>query len=98
MRFYELSFSTIENVLEDIGYDSTLGLMMCSLYNNMGHIYARVNDVEESQFCLEFLQRTVKAEEFNDDNMICEEDCGFFSQYLMFCASTTEHFRTARAA
>lgn len=97
MRFYELSFSTIENILQDFGFDSNLVLLLCSLYNNMGHIYARANDVGESQFCLEWLQRTVHADEFNYCTSICDEDYSFFSQYLMFC--TPQHqFSSASAA
>lgn len=98
MKFYELSFSTIENVLQDLDYvDSNLVLLLCGLHNNMGHMYAFCNDTEESQFCLEWIQRTVVAEEFNECEVICEEDCSFFSQYRMFC-SPKEQFRSAPAA
>ena len=97
MRFYELSFATIESIHEEYGYDSHLILLLCSLYNNMGHIYARANDNEESQFCLEWLQRTVNLDEFSTSNSMCDEDYCFFSQYLMF-GSTEEHFSSAPAA
>ena len=98
MRFYELSYSTIENMIQDFGgYDCNLILLLCSLYNNMGHIYARSNDAEERQFCLEWLQRTVNAEEFMACTVLSEEDCCFFSQYLMFTAPSKQ-FSTAPAA
>jgi hypothetical protein len=97
MRFYELSFCTIESITEEYGFDSHLVLLLCSLYNNMGHIYARSNDVKEVKFCLEWLQRTVNTEEFSACTSISEEDFCFFSQYLMF-GSTEQHFSSAPAA
>ncbi|CAB9528367.1 expressed unknown protein [Seminavis robusta] len=97
MRFYELSFSTIENVLQEYGFDGNLIMLLCSLYNNMGHIHARSNDIEDTKFCLEWLQRTVNAEEFSNCNAMCDDDYCFFSQYLMF-SSTHNHFRSAPAA
>jgi hypothetical protein len=98
MRFYDLSLSTVECMLQGFGYDSNMVLMLCSLYNNMGHVHALFNDVEETQFCLDWLQKAVTAEEFNDEEVISEEDSSFFSQYLMYDNSAAEHFRAARAA
>jgi hypothetical protein len=97
MRFYELSFSTTESIIEEYRFDSHLILLLCSLYNNMGHIYARSYDMEETKFCLEWLQNTVNAEEFSTCNSMCDEDYCFFSQYLMF-GSTEQHFSSAPAA
>ena len=98
MKFYNLSFSTIENILEDDGdrpFDDNLILLLCGLYNNMGYIHARSNNVEETKFCLEWLQRTVFAEEFTTAP-ISDEDYCFFSLYLTF--RLEEHFNTAPAA
>ena len=95
MRFYDLSFSTVENILQDYGFDENLVLLLCSLYNNMGYIHARAHNHQETKFCLDWLQRTVFADEFSDAP-ISDEDYCFFSLYLTFCSD--KQFSTAPAA
>lgn len=95
MRFYKLSLATVETILEEYGFDETLVLLLCSLYNNMGFIHAAVQNHQEMRVCLGWLQRTVGAEHFSWAP-ISDEEYSFFSLYLAFSPDT--QFITAPVA
>lgn len=95
MKFYDLSFSSVENIMQDFGFDLILIVILCGLCNNLGYLHARARDMDQMRFCLEWLQRTAYADEFSNASMT-EEDYDFFSFYLLF--RSVDQFSTATAA
>lgn len=95
LRFYNLSLATVENTLDEFGFDENLVLLLCSLYNNIGFIHAKTHNHQETKDCLAWLQRAVCAEQFSSAPMSDDDYC-FFSLYLTFCSDT--QFTTAAAA
>jgi hypothetical protein len=82
LHLYQLSLTTLENLAEDSGFDGALLLLLCGLYNNMGHCHAFFFERHDTVCCIEWLQTILHAEEFATE-FICEEEYDFFSQYLL---------------
>lgn len=83
LRLYQLAYTAIENLSEEKGFDDDLTLLLCALFNNMGHIHSVFYEQQETRVCLEWLQSILHKEQFSTAS-ICEEDFAFFFDYLLF--------------
>ena len=97
LKLYQLTITTMENISADTsGFDDeVLVILLCCLYNQMGHIHAYFQEVDETKFCLEWIQSMLYTEEpFCSE--FYQEEYSFFHQYLLL--SPQEQFSLAPAA
>jgi hypothetical protein len=97
LRLYHLVVSTLANIGGDTSSfeDEVLLLLLCSLYNNIGHIHSCFQEADEAKFCLEWLQNVLQSEKTLYSKGY-EKEYIFFFQYLVL--SPDEQFCLASAA
>lgn len=96
LNFYQLALLTLENVTEDKCLENAaMILLMCSIYNNMGHIHSYFRNLAETKSCLECLKSLLLSEESLAYELY-EKQYIFFMQYLLI--NPEEQFCLAPAA